>query len=94
MSKLEIYNYIFESRYAALFFKLLGITFKSAFTAFCKGIKEVIVNFFCLILNILCLLLWFIIIPCYRIQGKKITKTVEYQRYARMRRRHNENETD
>lgn len=84
MSKLEIYSYIFEKRYTALFLKMFSTTFKSAFTGFCKGIKDVFVYLFCEILNIICLLLWFIIIPYWHIQSKKIKKNKEYQRYAKM----------
>lgn len=84
MSKLEIYTYIFEKRYAALYFKRLLSTFVLTFKDFCKGIKKTFINFFWMIAHIFFLLIWFIIIPCYRKQGKEIEKNKEYQYYARI----------
>lgn len=84
MSKLEIYTYIFEKRYTALYFKMFLSTFVSALKDFCKGIKETFINLFGMIVHIFFLLIWFIIIPCYRKQGKEIEKNKEYQYYARI----------
>lgn len=84
MSQLEIYTYVYEKRYAALFFKMFLSEFVPAIEGFCKGIKEMFVNLFWVIARILFLLFWFIIIPYYRKQGKEIEKTREYQYYARI----------
>lgn len=84
MSKLEIYTYIFEKRYTALYFKMFLSTFVPTFKDFCKGIKDTFINLFCIIAHILFLLIWYIIIPAYRKQAKEIEKTEEYQYYARI----------
>lgn len=84
MSRLEIYTYIFEKRYIALYFKLFLSAFVPEFKGFCKGIKETFINAFWIIVNILLLLIWFIVIPRYLKQGKEIERTEEYQYYARI----------